>query len=369
MKINFNDLNAQWQIIKEPCMKGIEELFAKSNFILGEQVAQFEKSFAEYVGTKYAVGVSNGTDALKLAAQALDPQGKTCFVIPALTFVSTLGGVEQAYPNADYKLIDCNDYFQIDCDLLEDYVVKNRHNYDSMIIVPVHLYGYACNMTKICEVAKTHDCLVLEDASQAHGTKWKNKVVGSFGDVSAFSLYPGKNLGAAGDAGIATTNNENIYKKLKLLRNLGSKIKYEHEIRGGNHRLDTIQAIVLQEKIKHIDDWNAARRETVLKYEKLITNKNIVLPKNPHDSTPTHHVYPVLVKDRDKFVSHLENNNIQWGIHYKISIEEMPMYKHLLGPNEKALHFTKHMVSLPIHPFISDNEIQYLCSVLNAYEE
>ena len=369
MKVNFNDLNAQWQVIKEPAMAGLEKLFERSNFILGEEVSQFETQFAEYVGSKYAVGVSNGTDALKLSAQAFDLQGKTCFVMPALTYVATLGGVEQAYPNADYNLIDCDDYFQIDCDLLSEYVRENRSLYDNMIIVPVHLYGYACNMTKICEIANEHNCIILEDSSQAHGTRWNDKAVGSFGNVSAFSLYPGKNLGAAGDAGIITTDDEKIYERLLMLRNLGSRKKHIHEIRGGNHRLDTMQANKKKKKLKHIEEWNEMRRKVVAKYEELMTNKSVTLPKTPSNCLPTHHVYPVLVKDRNKFTAHLDEHNVQWGMHYCVCMEEMPMYKHLSKPNEDAINKSNHMVSLPIHPFMSNEEVEYLSNVINAYKE
>jgi len=369
MEVKFNDLNAQWQVIKVPCVRGIDKLFERSNFILGEEVAEFESAFAEYVGSKYAVGVSNGTDALKLSAQALDLQGTVCFVLPAQTFVATLGGIEQAFPNATYKLIDCDEYFQIDCNALTNFVSENRALYDNMVIVPVHLYGYACDMTTISALAEAHSCLVLEDASQAHGTKWGGKAVGSFGNVSAFSLYPGKNLGAAGDAGIVTTDDKEIYERLLMLRNLGSREKHKHEIRGGNHRLDTIQAIVLKEKVKHIEEWNQSRRDIVGQYERLINNENIILPKTPQNCTPTHHVYPVLVENRDNFTSYLSENNIQWGLHYCVCMEEMPMYLHLSGPNQAALKNSNHMVSLPIHPFMSSDEVNYLCDVLNAYEK
>jgi dTDP-4-amino-4,6-dideoxygalactose transaminase len=207
----------------------------------------------------------------------------------------------------------------------------------------------------------------LEDASQAHGARWRNQPVGSFGTVSAFSLYPGKNLGAAGDAGIVTTNSEDIYKRLLMLRNLGSIEKYKHVIRGGNHRLDTIQAIVLKEKIKYLEKWNQSRRSIVEKYERLIENPYIILPKNPANCLPVHHVYPVRVEDRTEFTEHLDEYGIQWGMHYSICIEEMGMYSHLSKPNERALKYSKEMVSLPIHPFMTSGEIDYLCDILNKY--
>lgn len=368
MTIKFNDLNAQWKIIKNDCLKEFEVLFEKSNFILGQQVSEFEKLFAKYVGTKYAIGVSNGTSALKLSAKSLAlNEEETCFVLPALTYIATIGGIEQAYPRSKYKLIDCDEYFQMDVKELEKFVVSNRKKYKDMVIVPVHLFGYACDMKKICEIAEKNNCLLLEDASQAHGTKWGGETVGSFGDVAAFSLYPGKNLGAAGDAGIITTNDEEIYRKILAMRNQGSVVKYKHIIKGGNHRLDTIQAIVLKNKMPYIEKWNQSRRNIVKKYEKNIVNERITLPKTHDNVIPAHHVYCVLVENRENFCKFLDLNNIQWGIHYPQCIEQMEMYKNLSSPNKNAIEYTEKMVSLPIHPFMADKDVEYLIEKLNRY--
>jgi len=366
--VEFNNLNEQWKLIKDDCVREIDHLFERSDFILGDGVRIFEENFADYIGCKYAVGVSNGTDALKLAVQSLDLKGSSCFLIPAYTYVATLLGPEQACPNATFKLVDCNDYFQMDVDIVKDFVVSNRSRYDNMIIVPVHLYGYTCDMTSLCDIADEYDCIILEDSSQAHGAKWKGKTVGGFGKVSAFSLYPGKNLGAAGDAGIVTTNDENVYSRLKLLRNLGSEKKYVHQIRGGNHRLDTIQAIILNQKLKHLDDWNCKRMSVVSLYERYMDNHRVVLPQNPKYCSPVHHVYPVLVNDRDGFISHLESNNIEYGIHYLIPIEKMPMYSHLSAPNKNALDFSNRTISLPIHPFLGEESCMFLCDAINRFE-
>ena len=216
-------------------------------------------------------------------------------------------------------------------------------------------------------MAQKYKCQILEDASQAHGTRWQNKMVGSFGDVAAFSLYPGKNLGAAGDAGIVTTNNKDSYERLLHLRNLGSTRKYYHVIKGHNHRLDTIQAIVLKNKLPHLDAWNEARRGVVKKYEEKINNLKVKLPKTPDGCLPTHHVYPVLVENREAFIDYMNEINIQTGVHYPICIEEMPMYKNLLIPNKMALEFAKKMVSLPIHPFMSDEDVETIIRAINEY--
>jgi dTDP-4-amino-4,6-dideoxygalactose transaminase len=369
MKVNFNDLAAQWNLVKQDCMRDFDDLFSRSNFILGDYVQKFEENFASFIGCKYALGVSNGTDALKLSAQALELAGKSLFLIPANTYVATIMGIEQAYPHADYMLVDCDEYHQMDVKLLESKLDKEASNYDNVVIVPVHLYGYTVDMDAVMSLANQYSCIVLEDSSQAHGATWKGQKAGSFGKVSAFSLYPGKNLGAAGDAGVITTDDEQVYNRLIKLRNLGSSKKYIHEVKGSNHRLDTLQAIVVNHKLSFLQSWNEARREIVKMYEMLINNPRVTLPETPSGCCPVHHVYPVLVDDRDRFIEYLNDNDIQSGIHYPIIISEMEMYSDLDDKSDPRAHsYSKRMVSLPIHPFMSDEEIDYLCEVINNYD-
>lgn len=370
MKIAFNNLYKQWEVIEEECKLQLDNLFTRSNFILGEQVEEFENKFSDFIGTKYSVGVSNGTDALKLAVQSLNLKGTTCLVLPANTYIATLFGPEQALPQATIKLIDCDDHFQIDVNQLEVFVKNNRKAFDNMVIIPVHLYGYSCEIEHIKSMSDTHNCKIIEDASQSHGAKWNGKRVGSFGDVSAFSLYPGKNLGAAGDAGVITTDNKKIYERLLKLRNMGSMFgggRQLHEIRGGNHRLDTIQAIILNEKIKYIDEWNDRRRYICSLYNEKINETFIKLPRTSKSCEPVHHVYPVLVDDRDNFTKYLDDNGIQWGVHYKACIEETSMYSYL-GENPKSINNSKKLVSLPIHPFMTVEEVHYMVTTLNKYK-
>ena len=374
MKLAFNNLNAQWELIKDDCIKHIDKLFENSDFILGGAVSDFEEDFATYIGCRYAVGVSNGTDALKLSAFSLNLKGRTGVIIPANTFVATILGLEQGFDGADFILTDCDDCHQMDISKLRVLVSQKRQEYDNLVIVPVHLYGYSCDMEAIEEIATEYDCLILEDASQSHGTLFKERKTGSFGKVSAFSLYPGKNLGAAGDAGIVTTNDENIYNRLKILRNLGSEGKHIHTERGCNHRLDTIQAIILKEKLNHLDDWNESRRKIVSHYETAIKNPLVTLPSTPPYCIPVHHIYPVLVENRGQFQKHLDAHNIQHGIHYPVLIEEMLMYKDLAMTNKlesrlnkKALNFSRKMVSLPIHPSMNVEEVEYMVNIINQY--
>jgi dTDP-4-amino-4,6-dideoxygalactose transaminase len=378
MKVKFNNLYKQWEQIKENSLIKIEELFENSSFILGKNVEQFELEFSKYIKTKFSVGISNGTDAIKIAAQSLNLKNNILIIIPANTFVATLIGMEDAFPNADIALIDCDEYHQIDVYELEKIVEENKNKYDDIIIVPVHLYGYTCDMSSIMKIAKKFKCIILEDASQAHGAEHKGKKAGSFGNVSAFSLYPGKNLGAAGDAGIVVCNNKKQYEIIKMLRNLGSKIKYEHEIKGHNHRLDTIQAIFLNEKLKKLDQWNEERRKVAEVYQKNINNPLIELPKTPKFCTPVHHIYAIKTKNRAKLQKFLSEKNIETSIHYPILIQNMPMYrnkkfinkcKNEKEYNEKAQLYSQQMISIPIHPFLKQEEIEYVCKTINIYEE
>ena len=368
MKVEFNNLKAQWDLVKNPCLSKIKSLFDNSDFILGNSVFEFENSFSNYVGCEYSVGTSNGTDALKLATQSLGLHSEsTLVIIPANTFIATILGVEQALPSSKFMLIDCNEYHQIDTFLLEKILSEHRKFFHNCVIVPVHLYGYTCDMDHIKKIANTYDCAIIEDSSQAHGAKYKGKMVGTFGNASAFSLYPGKNLGAAGDAGIITTNSEDTSNKLKLLRNLGADKKYHHEIKAGNHRLDTIQAIVLLEKLKFLDKWNQSRRDVVQRYENGISNPKVKLPITPEYCIPVHHVYPVTVDNRNNFQQFLSLNGIQNMVHYPIGIGDTPMYQHIKLPNSKSKFYNDTMVSIPIHPFLEEKQIDHIISTINKY--
>lgn len=370
MKILFNNLEKQWSLIKSNCLFRLDLLFSRNDFILGKDVIEFEKNFANFIGCKYAVGVSNGTDAIKLAAEAINIKSKKILtIIPANTYIATIFGIENAL-DTDIILIDCDQFYQMDADILEKTIIEKHNDYDQIIIVPVHLYGYACNMDKINDIKDKYNCIIIEDASQAHGAKWNGQNVGTFGDVSAFSLYPGKNLGAAGDAGIVCTNNIDIYNRLLYLRNLGSIEKYYHIIKGYNNRLDTLQAIILDEKLKYLEQWNSDRRRIINVYNNLIKNKDLILPQCHELCLPVHHIFPILVKQREKFQQYLTENGIQHGIHYPILIEETPMYGHLVkSSNPNAINISKKIISLPIHPFLTDDEILYLCDVVNNYRE
>lgn len=369
MNIKYNDLKSQYLAIKSKVDQKIEKVILDGSFILGEQVSWFEKDFAYYVGTSYAVGVSNGTDAIKLAAKTLDLSGKIAIYIQANTFISTVLGVLEAYPKADIYLIDIDNTLQINLGLLKKKLENNKNNHTSHLVIPSHMFGWTCDMKALKEICEEYGAIVLEDSSQAHGTIGiDNKKTGSYGAVNAFSLYPGKNLGAFGDAGVITTNDENLYNKLLKLRNLGQVEKYNHEIVGYNNRLDTIQAAVLFEKIKMLDIWNDKRVNIANFYYKNINNPKLQLPTvNSFCLKNSWHAYPIQTDDIDGLKSHLESHNIEYRQHYPIPIEESLAFSHLGFVNQNTREFSKKHIMIPIHPYLIEEEQSYICSILNSF--
>jgi len=366
MQIKFNDLNSQYLQIKKNLNKSFDRLFLDSSYINGPLVETFEQAFASYIGVKYAIGVSNGTDAIMLAVKSLDLE-EAIIYIPANTFIATILGAEQAIPKAKIELIDCDENYLIDIKELEERLKHTRKMHKNAIIMPVHLYGKSCDMDAIVDLSDKYKCFIIEDASQSHGSKYKNKKTGSFGHVSAFSLYPGKNLGAAGDAGIITTNSEQIMLTIKKLRNLGSTLKYVHEIKGFNHRLDSIQAAVLIEKLKELDKWNKKRIEVANFYLKNIRNNKIILPNKSKLMEHVYHIFCIRTNNRKDLMEYLKINNIEYGIHYPIPIESMEIYKHLNSNNKNTRKFSEQILSLPIHPFMSKKELKFVCQTLNKF--
>lgn len=365
--VEFNNLNLQWKAIKDSALPEIEELFEKCQFILGPQVKRFEQSFAQYCNQEYGIGVSNGTDAIKIAAKSLELEDSLEVFMPANTFVATWLAMKEAYPKSKITMIDIDKNAQMDTEKLRKSVEKSNHK---KLIVAVHMYGCCDNIDEIKDIADKNECTILEDASQAHGSRSKNgTLAGSVGTISAFSLYPGKNLGAAGDAGVIVTNDETLATKCRMLRNYGSKEKYIHEEIGYNNRLDTIQAIVLYWKLKRLTEWNKCRSVSANYIRLMLDNPEVkwILTDNIRQ---VYHILPVLLPNmekRDAFMKYLNDNNIQCGIHYPIPIHKMPFYK----SKEKSLtnteNYSERIVSLPIHPFLSDKQLKTIVQVINKF--
>ena len=373
MNVLFNNLKPQWDKIKNKTLKEINDLFENSDFINGEKVKSFEDDFSKWNKSKYSVGVSNGTDGLEIAARVLNLNKKIAIYIPTNTFIATFTAMYKAYPKADYFLVDCDSTFLMDVDQLSSLINSNYNNYDHSLVVPVHLYGAAVDMHKLLNLKDKYKFYIIEDCSQAHGSITNtNSMVGNDGDLGVFSLYPGKNLGAAGDAGIVVTNNKRYFKLLLSYRNLGMTKKYHHDFFSGNHRLDTIQAIILSNKLNYFDKWTRMRIDIASKYNRLINNPKVLKPELPNYCIKhVYHIYCVRVKNRNKFIDYLTLHNIPFIIHYPIPLHKSLALKNIkfkyVGDNN-TIKFSNEILSLPLHPFITDDEVNFVSNIINKYK-
>lgn len=372
MNIKFNDLTKQWHEIKEEVMPELDSFFESSAYICGPYLERFEKEFSEWTGRKYSIGVSNGTDGLKLAIQSFNfYAGKTDVIMPANTFIADPFAVSHQV-KGDYHitLIDHDDYYQMDLQLLEEYLSSNRERYDNCIVIPVHLYGHPTNMKKLNEITSKYNCKIIEDASQAHGAITNGEMVGKYADMTVYSLYPGKNLGAIGDAGIVTTDNEEYKNRLVSLRNYGSPQKYHHDDIGWNHRMDPIQAVILSAKLKHLDKWNRMKQPIAKKYNELLSDIVITPKIDNHVDLHVYHIYCIVVEDRENLQKFLSSKGIQNGIHYPIPIKDTAPYRYLLNEKTPNTQYNSDKImSLPMHPWIQETEIDYVCSSIKQYYE
>lgn len=371
MIVKYNDLEKQYLAVKNKFQLSLDKILNESDYILGKSVRSFELNFANYIGTKYAIGVSNGTDAIKLALKSLMLEEKIIIHIQANTYTSVAFAALEAYPNANINIVDADISNQIDLESLQRSLKVNQTKYNYQIVILSHMYGSMCDMQELLKMtSKYNNVYVIEDSSQAHGTVGNDgKKTGSYGLIGTFSLYPGKNLGAIGDAGIITTNNDVIYNILLKLRNIGQSAKYNHDVFGFNHRMDSIQGAVLVEKLKFLEDWNDKRRQVANYYNLNIKNLNIQLPiVNKFCAKHTWHVYYLTTEKISKLSNYLDNNNIEYRFHYPILIEESPMFSKLQQYSQNARWFSKHHISIPIHPFMTKDEQIYVCDVLNNFK-
>lgn len=359
--INFLNIKKQDKIIKRKIIKNINTVINKNNFILGDYVDKFEKSFADFCDTKYSISCGNGTDALTIALKILNLPKNSEVIIPAMTYCSTAFAVI----NAGLKpvLVDITSSAPtISIDKIIASITRK-----TKVIMPVHLYGSVVDINKIKRIIKNRGIYLIDDCSQAHGAYLDNKRVGALADISCFSLYPGKNLGAYGDAGIITTNNKNFYEKIKNFRNLGSTMKFVHTQIGFNSRLDTIQAAILIEKLKLLDRYNKQRIKIAGYYNKNISNRKIT--KLNYSKYSVYHQYVVMVEDRKKLINLFNKNQIQFGLHYPNSINQIDSLKKFFI-NKKFVNsenLAKKCFSLPIDPTLNKKDIAKIVNVLNSF--
>lgn len=368
MKIPFVDLQAQYKNIFQEINEKVIEAMQRSDFVLGEDLKFFEEGFANYCGTKFAVGVASGTDALMLSLLSLGIGPRDEVITQANTFVATAAAIHQV--GAKPILVDINpDNYNMDLNLLEKAITSK-----TKAAIPVHLYGQPADMDKIADIAQKHNLKIIEDACQAHGAEYKGKKTGSFGQISAFSFYPGKNLGAYGDGGAIVTNSEELAEKIKMLRNHGQKEKYIHKIKAFNSRLDTMQAAILRVKLKYLDGWNTQRNIWAKLYTELLRETSLITPKIEPWAYHVFHLYVVRCPayPRDELLNFLKEREIYAGIHYPIPIHLLPAFKDLgyrdgdFPVTEKA---AREIISLPMYPELTEEKIHYVVDAIKDFEK
>ena len=363
-QIKFLDLNKQYLSIKSQIDTAIQNTLENSSYVGGKALDEFQSNFAQHQDAKHCIGVGNGTDALEIALEALDLPIPSEVIVPSLTFISSAEMVTRT----GHKVVFCDinpKTYTID---IED--LKNKINPNTKCIVAVHLYGHPCEMDEILELAREHRLKVIEDCAQAHGATYKGIKVGSLGDISAFSFYPGKNLGAYGDGGAILTNDDELALKCRMIANHGRIGKYDHEFEGRNSRLDGLQAAILDVKLRYLEEWIGIRNEIASIYLRELSNIDfITLPTVKKYVRHAFHLFVCRVADRDKFMDYLSKNNIASGIHYPIALSKLEAYKYLDQQNEDfiAHSFDEIIVSIPIGDHLTSDDAMHISQVIKKY--
>lgn len=353
MQVPFLDLQMQYQQHKHEFDACMQAVLDTSSYIQGPAVGQFERKFGEYLGVNHVAGVANGTDALYLSLRACGIGPGDEVITAANTFLATTEAISAT--GATIVLVDADPTSYT----IDPYLIESAITARTRAILPVHLYGQPAALDPIVAIARKHKLRVIEDACQAHGAWYHGQRVGTVGDIGCFSCYPGKNLGAFGDAGIVVTNDDALNDRIRLLANHGSRTKYVHEIEGWNSRLDSLQAAVLSVKLAQLDKWNARRCQHAERYRELLSGLPI---KIPHVVNESHvwHLFVVEAEDRDGLAKHLADNGIATGIHYPLPIHLLPAYAHLAykrGAFPVSEQAAQKILSLPMFPELTDDLI------------
>lgn len=362
INIQLNDLSANYKSIKSEIDSAIKDVLSSSSFIMGKHVQKFDENWANYIDTKFAFGVSNGTEAVRLALKAIGiTSGDEVITVPN-TFIATTESITDNGGKVVFVDVN-NDNYNLDTNKLEEKITSR-----SKAIICVHLYGHPCDMDPILKIAKKYHLSVIEDCAQAHGAKYKGKNVGSIGDIGCWSMFPAKILGAYGDAGAITTNNSRIANKIKLLRDHGRISKYKSVIEGYNSRIDALQAAILNVKIKHIDKWIELRRRIAHKYSKEL--KNVIVPVEEPWAFHPFYMYVIRHSRRNMLAKYLFECGINTGIHYPIPLHLQPAYKYLQlnkGTFPVSESLSKKILSIPIYPELQQDQMEYIISKINDF--
>lgn len=365
MKILQNNLKLQHDLFKEEYNNKAVEVLNSGWYILGNEVSEFEKEFALYTDSKYCVGVASGMDALTIAFRMIGIKENDEVIVCSNSYIACVMGV--TLNNGTPILVEPDEYDNLDANKIEEKITDK-----TKAILAVHLYGQSCDMDKIMDLAKKYNLKVIEDCAQAHGTMWKNKKVGSIGDIGCWSFYPTKNLGGFGDGGAITTNNEDYYNEAKVIRNYGSKrIHYENDIIGMNSRLDELQAGLLRVKLKHLDELNEERNRIANRYLSGINNDLIKPLLTRPGSNNVYHQFVIHSEKRDELIEYLNSYEIGTIIHYPIPPHLQKAYAYLgykEGDFPIAEKYAKEVLSLPMYNGMLDEELDYVIDKLNKFE-
>jgi dTDP-4-amino-4,6-dideoxygalactose transaminase len=364
--IPYADLQAQYRSIKAEIDAAVLRVLDSAQFILGEEVAAFEREFAAYVGTREAVGLNSGTSALHVAllAAGVGP-GDEVITVP-YTFVATAAAI--VYAGATPVFVDVD---PVTCCMAPDWierVITPR----TKAIMPVHLYGHPADMDPILEIAARHGLVVIEDAAQAHGARYKDRPCGSMGELAGFSFYPGKNLGAYGEGGAAVTSDPALATRMRLLRSWGEERRYEHTIKAFNYRMDGIQGAILRVKLRHLEAWTEARRARAADYARAFDRSSVRIPVEMPGCRHVYHVYAVRLRNRDEVRAQLQAKGIQTGVHYPIPVHLQPAYRDLgynAGDFPVSERVAAEVLSLPLFPEMTTAQVQEVAEAVLAAED
>ena len=367
MKILPNNLERQHSIYKDEYNNKAVEVLNSGWYVLGNEVKSFEEEYAKYIGCKHCVGLASGLDALQIAFRILDIKEKDEVIVCSNAYIACVMGITMN--GATPVFIEPDEYDNLDANKIEEKITNN-----TKAILAVHLYGQSCDMDKIIDIAKKHNIKVVEDCAQAHGTTWNNKKVGTFGDIACWSFYPTKNLGAFGDGGAITTDNDEYAEQIRIIRNYGaSKTHYDNELVGMNSRLDELQACLLRVKLSHLDELNNERVNIANRYNNEVKNEYIVPLQTRPGSNNVYHQYVVHVKDekRDALMNYLKDNEIGTIIHYPIPSPLQTAYNYLgykKGDFPIAEKYANEVLSLPMYNGMSKDELDYVIDKLNSFK-
>jgi dTDP-4-amino-4,6-dideoxygalactose transaminase len=363
-QVPFVDLVAQYRTIAAEIDEAVSRVIHEADFILGRDVRLFEEEFAAFCEVQFAVGVDSGTSALELALRAYDIGPGHEVITAANSFIASALAV--SHTGATPVLVDVDPCtYTIDVAAIERAITPR-----TKAILPIHLYGHAAHMDPIGQIAERHGLIVIEDACQAHGARYKGKRVGSLGHAAAFSFYPGKNLGAYGDGGMVVTNDRNIAKRVEMLRNYGQKEKYDHQFCGYNRRLDTLQAAVLRIKLKYLEKWNAARRWNAALYHRFLEASGVVTPVEASGSETVWHLYVIRTEQRDVLRDYLVSRGISASIHYPVPIHLQPAYCDLgykRGNFPVAEAYAQRILSLPMYAELTPDQIKFVAQSVRDF--